>query len=95
VEVVSARVRSLGILEKLPTSRARISRKQFAKPLKNVTAFIDGKKSNAIVYDRDDLRPGMKLRAPAIVTEYSSTTLIPPGTRVEVDTSGNLKIQVE
>ncbi|MEO7969848.1 MAG: hydantoinase/oxoprolinase family protein [bacterium] len=94
VEVVSARVRSAGIVAKLPTSRARISRIQFAKPSKSVTAYIDGKKSNAVVYDRDDLRPGMKLRAPAIVTEYSSTTLIPPGTHVEVDTSGNLIIQV-
>lgn len=94
VEVVSARVRSAGIVEKLATRRSGSSRQQFAKPLKNVTAYIDEKKSNTVVYGRDELRPGMKLRAPSIITEYSSTTLIPPGTRVEVDTSGNLIIQV-
>jgi len=49
---------------------------------------------NAAIYERDGLRPGMKLRAPAIVTEYSSTTLIPAGVHVEVDSSGNLIIQL-
>ncbi len=94
VEVVSARVLSLGIVEKLATSRARISRKQIAKPFKEVAAHIDVKKSPVGVYTRDDLRPGMKLRAPAIVTEYSSTTLIPAGSSAVVDAYGNLIIQV-
>jgi N-methylhydantoinase A len=94
VEVVSARLRSLGVVEKLPTSRARFSRQLFAKPSRNVTAYIDGKKSRVGVYTRDNLLPGMKLRAPAIVTEYSSTTLIASGARAVVDTYGNLIIQV-
>lgn len=95
VEVVSARVRSAGVVEKLDMKRGGVSRKQFAKPAKHVTAYLDGKQSNAGIYDRSELRPGMKLRAPAIVTEYSSTTLIPAGARAEVDASGNLIIQVE
>ena len=95
VEVVSARLRSLGIVEKLPIRRGRISRKQIAKPFKNVNAYIDGKKSRVVVYNRDDLRSGMKLRAPAIITEYSSTTSIPAGVHAEVDAYGNLIIQVE
>ncbi|HBB88002.1 MAG TPA: 5-oxoprolinase [Blastocatellia bacterium] len=94
VEIVSARLRSLGIVEKLAMKKSDVSRKQSAKPAKHMAAHIDGRKLSAAVYERDLLRPGMKLRAPGIVTEYSSTTLIPPGTRVEVDTSGNLIIQV-
>jgi N-methylhydantoinase A len=94
LEIVSARLRSLGVVEKLALKKRDVFRKQLAKPAKHVTAYIDGKKLSAAVYERDLLRPGMKLRAPGIVTEYSSTTLIPPGTRVEVDTSGNLIIQV-
>ncbi|HEX9630599.1 MAG TPA: hypothetical protein VF961_11320, partial [Pyrinomonadaceae bacterium] len=94
VEVVSARLRSLGIVEKLPTSRARASRKQIAKPVKRVAAYIDGKKLSAAVYERDLLRPGMMLSAPGIVTEYSSTTLIPADAHAELDASGNLIIQV-
>lgn len=94
VEVVSARVRSLGIVQKLPTSQTRAFPMQSAKPVKQVTAHIDGKKCTAAIYERKDLQAGMQMRAPAIVTEYSSTTLIPPGARVEVDVFGNLIIQV-
>ncbi|HEX9545073.1 MAG TPA: hydantoinase/oxoprolinase family protein [Pyrinomonadaceae bacterium] len=94
VEVVSARLRSLGIVQKLPTMRTRALRKQFAKPVKHVSAHIDGKKCSAAVYERKDLHAGMQMRAPAIVTEYSSTTLIPLDARAEVDAFGNLIIQV-
>lgn len=93
VEVVSARVRSAGVVEKLAMKHGSVSRKQVAKPAKQVTTYLDGKKANACIYDRSELRPGMKLRAPAIVTEYSSTTLIPARAHAEVDASGNLIIQ--
>jgi N-methylhydantoinase A len=95
VEIVSARLRSSGLVEKLRTSRLKSGKKSFAKPLKQVTAYINGKKFDTGVYERNDLQPGMRLRAPAIVTEYSSTTLIPAGAHAEVDASGNLIIQVE
>ncbi|MDQ1639777.1 MAG: N-methylhydantoinase [Pyrinomonadaceae bacterium] len=95
VEVVSARLRSAGVVEKLAMKHGSVSRKQFAKPAKQVATYLDGKKSNAGIYDRSELRPGMKLRAPAIVTEYSSTTLIPAGAHAEVDASGNLIIEFE
>jgi len=94
VEVVSARMRSAGLVQKLALKRRSVPRTQFAKPAKHVEVYIEGKKLNAAVYERDLLQPGMKLSAPAIVTEYSSTTLIPPGTRTEVDASGNLILQV-
>jgi N-methylhydantoinase A len=93
VEVVSARVRC-GIVEKLPQPRSRASRNKDAKPSKQVTAYLDGKKLSAAVYQRDQLEAGMRLRSPCIVTEYSSTTLIPPGASGEIDLHGNLIIQV-
>jgi len=94
VEIVSARLRSLGIVKKLPTKRAGVYQKYFAKPMQHLSAYIDGKKSKTAVYDRNDLKPGTKLHAPAIVTEYSSTTLVPPGTRAEVDAYGNLILEI-
>lgn len=95
VEVVSARVRTSGIVEKLSERRTSGShRKEYAKPAKFVTAYLEGKKLRVGVYQRDELRAGMQLRAPCVVTEYSSTTLIPTGARAEVDSYGNLIIQV-
>jgi N-methylhydantoinase A len=95
VEVVSARVRSVGLVEKLSEARTAASRqKRQAKPAKFVTSYPERKKLSVAVYYRDELRAGMQLRAPCIVTEYSSTTLIPPDARAEVDKYGNLIIQV-
>jgi N-methylhydantoinase A len=95
VEVVSARVRSSGIVKKLPQRRASVSRLNRAQPVKFVTAYLDGKKLSVALYQREGLAAGAQLRTPCIVTEYSSTTLIPPGARGEVDTFGNLIIQVK
>jgi N-methylhydantoinase A len=95
VEVVSARVRSPGIVEKLTQKRSNVAgRKGHAKPVKHVMAYLDGKKVRVAVYERDGLPAGAQLRSPCIVTEYSSTTLIPPGARGEVDGFRNLIIQV-
>ena len=41
-------------------------------------------------YDRDRLRPGTRLKSPAVISEYSATTLIPPGFRGRVDRWRNL-----
>jgi N-methylhydantoinase A len=59
-----------------------------------VTAIFDGKKVVAAVYERDGLRAGRKLRGPAIVTEYSATTAVPPGKRFWIDRAGNLVIEI-
>jgi len=95
VEVVSARVRSNGIVDKLAERRRKtLSRQTSAKPARTVTAYLDGKKLNVAVYERALLPFDAKLRAPCIVTEYSSTTLIPTGAQAAVDGYGNLIIQV-
>jgi len=95
VEVVSARVRSTGMVEKPAQQRGRIGSKQgYAKPSQQASAYLDEKQVQVAVYDRDQLAAGARLRTPCIVTEYSSTTLVPPGAKAEVDGYGNLIIQV-
>ena len=46
------------------------------------------------VYERAQLRPGQLLKGPAVVTEYSATTVIPPGKKFWVDEAENLVIDV-
>jgi N-methylhydantoinase A len=43
--------------------------------------------------DRARLRPGNELLGPAIVEEYGSTTVVPPGMRATVDRFGNLVLR--
>ncbi len=95
IEIVSARLRSSGIVEKLKQTRLRASRNNAAaKPNDYIETFFGGKKVRAGVYRRDELSPGAQLRSPCIVTEYSATTLIPSDTRVKVDNYGNLIIEI-
>ena len=46
------------------------------------------------LYDRSRLAPGASLSGPAIVEQYDSTTVVPPGAAVEVDPFRNLIISV-
>ena len=95
VEIVSARVRSSGIVEKIVEQRSvKSTGKPFSKSSKTVNAYLDGKKQETLVFNRAELSAGARLGTPCIVTEYSSTTLIPAGMRAKVDSYGNLIIQV-
>jgi N-methylhydantoinase A len=42
------------------------------------------------LYDRERLDPGARLRGPAVVVEYSSTTVVPPDFVLNVDRFRNL-----
>ncbi len=93
VEIVSARLRSSGVVEKLAIKRA-VKTGAVARPSgRAFTASIEGRKQRVALYQRDELSAGMRLSVPCIVTEYSATTLIPPDARAEVDDFGNLIIQ--
>jgi N-methylhydantoinase A len=46
------------------------------------------------VYERENLASGRKYRGPAIVTEYSATTVIPDKKKFWVDRAGNLMITI-
>lgn len=95
VEIVSARVRSTGLVKKLTQRRAaRSGDGKKAKPMKFAGAFLGGKEIKTAIYRRDKLPAGVRLHTPCIVTEYSSTTLVPAGAKCEVDDYSNLIIRV-
>lgn len=93
IEIVTVRLRSSGLVEQR-RERAVKLRARVYKPAEARTAYLEGKRVRLGLCDRKELRPGMKLRAPAIVKEYSGTTLIPAGCKVQVDGFGNLLIEV-
>jgi N-methylhydantoinase A len=63
-------------------------------PSTKALAFFDGKKYSTSIYSRENLTPGKPYRGPAIITEYSATTIIPPGKNFRVDKAGNLAIAI-
>ena len=57
--------------------------------------YFDGEWLRARVFDRERLRAGDSFEGPAVVAEYTSATVVPPGARVRVDGLRNLVIEVE
>jgi N-methylhydantoinase A len=99
VELVSARVRSRGLVEKIAGERsaARASATKSRAPLtpqRFAEVYFDARPVRAAIYAREELVAGVRLRAPCVVTEYSSTTLVPAGTRARVDERGNLIVEL-
>jgi N-methylhydantoinase A len=93
IEIVSARLRSSGLVPKLPVTKIAGSR-GVAKPHNRTTAYFNGRKQDVGIYRRDELRGGVKLKTPCIVTEYSATTLIPADARARIDQFGNILIEL-
>jgi N-methylhydantoinase A len=94
VEVVTGRIRVIGELphpdiscEELSggdPSDARVGEKE--------VVFREGSWKTGI-YTREDLRPGNRIEGPAIIVEYTATSLISPSYSAVVDGYGNLILQ--
>jgi N-methylhydantoinase A len=92
VEIVSARLRSFGLVEKLPQRKITSGK---TKPHGKVIAHFNGRKVTAVLYRRDELRAGTRLQTPCIVIEYSATTLIDADSKARIDGFGNLLIELQ
>jgi N-methylhydantoinase A len=96
VEIVNIRMRSRGLPDK-----PAFSKKQKEGEDPPDEAFIgeervvfNGRKFITAIVLRDRLRCGNRVPGPAIVTEYSSTLVIPPHAAARVDEFENIIIQV-
>jgi N-methylhydantoinase A len=95
VEIVSARVRSVGVVEKLKAQRLKSSVPgSVARPHEFAETYFERKKIPAAVYRREEIKTGSRLGVPCVVAEYSGTTLIPAGSKARVDAHGNLMVEV-
>ena len=92
-EIVSARVRATGVTDKPRLKRWPEKRAERAHATHFARVWLTERAARLPVYARDELTPGSKLEGPAIITEYSSTTLIPHNWVVEVDAWLNLIIR--
>lgn len=95
VEIVSARVRSSGLIDKLKPRRYEAKKSRtMAKPDSQVATWLAGRRVQAAVYRRENLPTGSRLQVPCVLTEYSGTTLIPGDCVAYVDGYHNVIIEV-
>ena len=64
-------------------------------PYRRSSVYFEGAFCATPLYDRADLRAGHALGGPAIVTEASSTTVVPPGARLTVDPYGFMIVDTD
>jgi N-methylhydantoinase A len=98
VELVTLRLRAIVKSQTTHVGTGAFARPGRAKlgrpsPLKAPVHF-EGKKQETKIHSRGDLRPAHKYSGPAIITEYSATTVIPPGKRFYLDRASNLIVNI-
>ena len=95
-EIVTLRLRASGRVQKPKAGRASGGGGDASKALVGRREMIfEGKKTGGRVYERGLLRAGDCLRGPAVMTEFSATTVLPPGAVCRVDEWGNLVLDVQ
>lgn len=95
VELVNVRVRMTATAETIEMPRSRREDQDCSTAvIKRKPVIFEGGCVETPVLNRERLRPGNRFEGPAIVHEYSATTVLPPGCRAEVDEYSNIVIEV-
>jgi N-methylhydantoinase A len=93
VEIVNVRARFIGASPKIDWPRQRLGRITCREAIiETRPVYFHGRRLPATVYSREKLRPGNRVRGPAVVSEYSATTVVPPGWSGQVDAFENLQL---
>ncbi len=97
VQVVNVRLKARGLITHPQLEEQEVTREAIVEPImtRNVTfASLRGPVNRDVpVYERRDLQVGSAVAGPAIITQYDTTTIVPPDWHVRVDSIGNLIIE--
>jgi N-methylhydantoinase A len=95
-EIVSLRSTVTGLMRKPPQRKIARGGKVPAKAAfgGKRSVYYGGKWHATPTYRRDALLAGNRVKGPALIEEYASTTVLMPGDVMEVDALGNLVIAV-
>lgn len=91
IEVVTCRCRAIGTVSPPRTGRWTVGRPSAATGSRR--AFFPGSGFvETLVFQRDTLALGQRVAGPAIIEEWTSTTVVPPGWEATTDERGNLRL---
>ncbi|RMG58958.1 MAG: hydantoinase/oxoprolinase family protein, partial [Deltaproteobacteria bacterium] len=95
VEVVNVRLRARGVPEKPRLVPEEVTERPIPDGaiLGTRKVLFRGDWLETTVFEREKLLPGNEFSGPAIVVEYSSTIVVPPGWSVSVDGFSNLVLE--
>jgi len=94
-EIVSLRVRCTGKVSKPRTQKFSPQSERKAEPFSLIDIHFGERATPTPVFKREELAVGARIDGPALITEYSSTTLLPSKTRLTVDQWLNLILEID
>ncbi|MDI3339001.1 MAG: hydantoinase/oxoprolinase family protein [Sphaerobacter sp.] len=97
VQVVNCRVKARGLADRPALPRQPRDATARPEPTMHRPVVFTGADGPEVqdtpIYDRATLRPGATFRGPAVVTQFDTTTVVPPGWGGTVDAVGNLILE--
>jgi len=96
VEAVAIRVRAVGEVKAQAPGKHRSAGRDPSRALDDTcdAVFVEGRFPTTF-YSRDRLRAGNRIAGPAVITEETATTVVPPGHQARVDPHLNLVLTRE
>jgi len=98
VQIANVRVRAVGVMPGLEAPQVKKGKSEPPKGALKLTADAwfrhkgKLKKLKTAFYERTELVAGNVVDGPAIITQFDSTTVVPPGFSCKVDRVGNLVV---
>jgi N-methylhydantoinase A/oxoprolinase/acetone carboxylase beta subunit len=100
VEIPNIRVRGVGLMPPLLVPEIERSTAVPAQALRRERSAwfeVEGELAELVTkfYARDALLAGNRIEGPAVISQYDSTTVVPPGLTSEIDAFGNIVIWID
>ena len=100
IEIPNVRVRGVGIMPSLELpeiEKGEATPEAAPRHERDAWFPVDGelRKVPTRFYAREELKAGNRIEGPAVLNQYDSTTVVPPGFTAEIDRFGNIVIRVE
>jgi N-methylhydantoinase A/oxoprolinase/acetone carboxylase beta subunit len=100
IEIPNIRIRGIGIMPELRTPEIETGSEGPEDALrheKDAWFRVDGVLSQVPTkyYAREALKAGNRVQGPAVINQYDSTTVIPPGFTAGIDQFGNIVITID
>lgn len=97
MEVVNLHLVAFGVVPKSPMAPIGVSTQACAETARKGQRWVEFEPEQPIetaLYQRSALLTGMQINGPAIIEEATTTTVVQPGDRLEVDAYGGLHIHI-
>jgi N-methylhydantoinase A len=93
IEIVNVRCRATGLSRRIEFPRIGRAAAGTHPPAEGkIKCYFDGRAVQASLYEREKLRAGHQFNGPAVIVEYSATSLVPAGWSARVDAYGQISL---